>query len=523
MKADLARAFAEGAAALNADDLGAAERIFQAIVRSDPGAHDAWLALALIALRSGAPDVAVERARRAVDLDRKNPLYLSNLGIAYGEQGNFDAAEQALRRALRLKPADARAHYNLAKTLLKQGKLAESRTEYERAHALEPQTLAMQLGLCRIYRLLGEPARALAVLRAGTRAGPPPSDLVPATAGCIADVEGIDAALAWLREVLVSQPELQRAHHVLADLLLSQGNLREGWPHYLWRSHASAERVRPREPLPARLDGKRVLLRNEQGLGDVLFFLRFAAELRERGATIELECPPRLAPLVAHQVALQQSATFDLQVWLGDLPALLETDATPPAFPLPTDEARCAHAREKLARLGRPPYLGLTWRAGTDTLRGPEFGTDLSLLSKEISPALLGRALRGWPGTLVSLQRAPVPAELEAVRSAAAAPVHDLSAANEDLSEILALLSQLHEYVAVSNTNIHLLAGLGRSARVLVPHPADWRWMRRDGASPWFPGFPTYRQPPSQDWSDALARLRQDLLTSAAARPRAPA
>jgi hypothetical protein len=51
----------------------------------------------------------------------------------------------------------------------------------------------------------------------------------------------------------------------------------------------------------------------------------------------------------------------------------------------------------------------------------------------------------------------------------------------------------------VSNTNVHLLAGLGRAARVLVPYPAEWRWMRRDGASP------------SPDWSLALEQLRRDL------------
>jgi hypothetical protein len=112
---------------------------------------------------------------------------------------------------------------------------------------------------------------------------------------------------------------------------------------------------------------------------------------------------------------------------------------------------------------------------------------------------------------LISLQRGPAPDELDAVRTAAGAAVHDFAAANEDLREALALLAQLEEYVAVSNTNVHLLAGLDRTARVLVPHPPEWRWMRREGESAWFPGFSVYRQPAGLDWSAPLARLREGL------------
>jgi hypothetical protein len=58
---------------------------------------------------------------------------------------------------------------------------------------------------------------------------------------------------------------------------------------------------------------------------------------------------------------------------------------------------------------------------------------------------------------------------------------------------------------------MHLRAGLGRAARVLVPCPPEWRWMARGGASPWFPGFCLYRQRGDGDWDGALAALRRDL------------
>jgi hypothetical protein len=97
--------------------------------------------------------------------------------------------------------------------------------------------------------------------------------------------------------------------------------------------------------------------------------------------------------------------------------------------------------------------------------------------------------------------------------------VHDLSVASEDLEDMLALLSLLGEYVGVSNTNMHLMAGVGRTARVLIPHPPEWRWTVREGESPWFPGFETYRQQADGDWTPALGRLARDLRRTLAPQP----
>jgi tetratricopeptide (TPR) repeat protein len=462
----LAPAFAQGSAALKAGDFCAAERIFGDIVQRDPRAHDAWLALAVIAMRSGMPEKAVEHAKRAVELDRNNALYLNNLGIAQGERGDYLAAEDAFRQALATKPGYAEAHYSLAKALHKQGRLDESLQAYEQAHALEPRSVPIQVGLCGMYRIHGQPDRALEFLRTVAAQGTLGPSLAPHFAACVADVEGPAAAVGWLREELARQPNAQGAHHMLAVLLLSLGQWREGWNEFLWRNHPTPGRAKP--VLDGRLEGKRILLRGEQGLGDVLFFLRFSEELQRRRALIGLDCSSKLMPLVNREIRLQQPP-YDLELSIGDLPAVLGTETVPPAFRLRVDEGRRSRAREMLARLGRPPYLGITWQAGTDILHRREFGMDMALLFKEVPPELLGKAARGWPGTLLSLQRNPAADDLAALASAAGATVHDLATVNEDLEDALAVLDQLHEYVAVSNTNIHLLAGFANPSAATGP------------------------------------------------------
>ena len=129
--------FAAGVDALKAGDFSRAERLFLTIVERNGAAHQAWHALSMVAVRAGLPDIAVERARRAVELDRRNADYLNSLGIAHSENQEVEAAEDAFRRALKVRPTYAEAHYNLAKLLRQQGRLDQALAEYERAHALE--------------------------------------------------------------------------------------------------------------------------------------------------------------------------------------------------------------------------------------------------------------------------------------------------------------------------------------------------------------------------------------------------
>jgi Tfp pilus assembly protein PilF len=484
--------FARGAAALEAGDLAGADRIFRALVAAHPRLHAGWNALSVVAIRAGEPALAEAHARRALELERRNALYLNNLGVALGELGRFGDAETELRRALKLKPVYAEGLFNLGKVLHKQGRLADALRAYERAYAMDREFPGLRLALAVMYQLLGKAGRGLELMREHLQ--------LDDRAACyyatmLAEVEGVDTAVPWMKATLSSNPAWSRLRYALALELLATGQWREGWDAYRSRPSVPPHAV---EPLPASLGGKRIALRAEQGLGDVLFFLRFAPALSARGAHVMLDGPAKLDGVVA----MDRVAEVDREIWLGDLPFLLGAEDVPPPFALTARPRRLE---------GAGPYLALTWRAGTDTLRQREHGAVGELLSKEIDLRALGQALRGWKGTVIALQRNPAAQEIEALSQAIGAPVHDLSALNEDLPAMLGVLDAVDEYVTVSNTNVHLRAGLGKPARVLVPYPAEWRWMRGGDASPWFPGSPIYRQAASRDWSEALARLRSEL------------
>jgi Tfp pilus assembly protein PilF len=513
----------EAVGAMQAGDDVRAEHAARVLLHANPREHTAWRVLAMVALRNGGRTAAIEAAERAHELDRKNPDYLNLLAIAYIESGRYEEALGALRRTLKLRPAFADAHYNIGHVQERCEQLVDAEASYRRALAIEPQHADAKHNLARVLLMTGQLSPALALARETHADLPDDVERMVNLARALADTQGPRAGVEFLDTCVGRRPDIPRLHDLLAIMQLSLGDWRAGWREYAWRTGANRWSDPALRPLPADLSGRAVCLTADQGLGDMLFFLRFASAIRARSGTVVFQAPPRLLPLLAdhphldHVVsvggALPQGLAVERTVLLGDLPYVLDAQDVPPPLPVKPRDDLVREWRAALAALGPAPYVGLTWRAGTDPRAMSQFAVRREMLFKEIPKPLLARAVGAVRGTLVSVQRLPHAGEPAELGRLAARPVHDLSAANDDLERMTALLAVLDEYVGVSNTNMHLRAGLGSTAKVLMPHPPEFRWMI-DGDSPWFPAFRVYRQQADRSWDNALTRLAEDLQAS---------
>jgi tetratricopeptide (TPR) repeat protein len=550
--------FAVGAAVCAAmlGDAEKAEQQLRKITRHHPVYALAWLNLGNVLRQQGRFREAADIYRRVTRLDPAFADAYNNLGSVLHGESRYDEAEQAYREYLRLQPDAAVGYLNLASLLIDLGRTAEAvevcdrgigrlgeSREFPELHWVRGSAFAHQ----------GRFDAALAAFGTAVRLDPNHARAVTGFGLALLQSGNPQQGLHWLLRALTLESHAPEFRHAMAGVYLSLGDLQSGWREYQWRPARAwflqhTPQLSLATELPAGLAGKRILLLREQGLGDELFFLRFAAELKSRGATITYRAHAKIASMLGRIVALDQVITenvplpaVELAVMVGDLPELLAELPTSP-YPtsssgsdldVPLDSGRglprlpkifwpspppplmlnplpeCLEAMKKrLSGLGPPPYLGLTWRAGTspEQQRGSEW-----LLHKEIPLAQLGTTLRGIHGTLLGLQRNPRAGEIDLLTAHAARPVHDLTALNEDLEAMLALLALIDDYVGVSNTNMHLRAGVGRTARVLVPRPAEWRWMVSGRESPWFPGFRVYRQGVDGDWHAAFVRLSQEM------------
>ena len=508
----LAALMQEAERACDAGEPERAEPLFRQIVAANPKDAQAWHMLAIIALRAGRAGEAVESSRRAHHLERRNHLFLNTLGVACAEAGDLEEAARAFLRALKERPAYAEAHYNLGKLHEKRGAIADAERSYLRARELDPARPDVANNLGALYSRRGDYAKALASFRQAQRGLPDDADVAVNLSIATHGAAGPQAAIESLQAFARTHPQAAPVRAELGRRLLAQGRFTEGWREYSWR------RGDPRAQLRA-VDGKRVLLLPEQGLGDHLFFLRYAPALRRRAGHVAFSCPQKLLGVLEPARPVDdlcpsgcQASHYDAALPIGELAALSDDQGTPAPLALRPDAALVQQWRARLAALGPAPYIAVTWRAGSQRASAADFqrrGEDP--LFKEIPLADFALALRGCRGTIVVVQRGPLQGEVAAFGKALGQPVGDLSSVNENLSDMTALMACLDEYIGVSNTNMHLRAGVGKTARVLIPFPAEFRWMDAGRASPWFPGFSLYRQRPDRTWTEALGRLFADL------------
>jgi Tfp pilus assembly protein PilF len=437
----------------------------------------------------------------------------------------FRELEPVCRQILAGDPRHPVALQYLGLVAMAAHRLDPARAFIERAVAARPRDFACLNSLGLVLQAQGDHAGALKAFRRVVAARPDDADAHANLGSALRDTGSIDAASASFGRAIALDHDHADGNYGRALCLLLQGQPDDAWAGHEWRV-ASRQFVSyaedPRSPgrcLPRpstwcheNPDGRALLVLGEQGLGDELFFLRFAVELLARGLRIAYRGSPRLVPLLRGSALADCLVAVDAPLphadhalLVGDLP-LVCAASRPPGFVAPLRWVPSAQARElaaaRLSATGPGPYLGVTWRAGRESVPG-----EARTLAKAISPDLLGRSLAGWRGTIVILQRDPRPDEIGAFVQASGVPTADLSDLHRDLPVLAAVLGSIDEHVGVSSTNMHLRAGAGRAAHVLVPAPPEWRWLAEGNASPWFPGFAVYRQSRGGSWAEALRAL----------------
>lgn len=531
---------------IQAGKLADAAATCRAILRLDPSHSDASHLLGAIALQGGDFDDAIEHCGRAVAGDPSMAKAHSNLGAALTAKGRTDEAMAALTTAIELDPGLASAHVNLGNLLIRLERFGEALAALDKAIALHPDNFMAHLNggvaLLRGHALdeaigvfarlveqnpklsqthynlgcaLQEGGRHEDALKALLRA----RDLQPGSADIEINLGAVyralgryDEAISAYSAALILNPSLTEVAFFRSLVRLALGRFDDGWRDYLNRSSVrTLDFPLARDRFAEDLAGAEIYLHKDQGLGDEIFFLRFAPELKRRGARITYRAGDKIAPLLRRLLALDAvveeppPAHIKSVVSIGDLPYVLGMHTVadiPPSLELAPLQDRLSARRSAIAKLGPPPYVGITWRAGTEDRQ--------RVLFKSIPIESLGGVLKQTNATLFALQRAPQAGEIERLSDAAGRVVHDASALNDDLEDMLALLALLDDYVTVSNTNVHLRAMTGRTSRVLVPNPPEFRWMAEGDESPWFPGCRVYRQGSDGSWDLALRRLARD-------------
>ncbi len=313
-------------------------------------------------------------------------------------------------------------------------------------------------------------------------------------------------------------PHLPRAHLAYAEALLARGELLAGWREFAWRKQFNAvtRNIVERMPLPEwtgeKMQDARLLVVCDEGVGDAIMFARYLPQVAERAGHVAVGWEPyhpelfgRIKGVSAVYTSAPKPSDFDVYVMICDLPRVFATtlETIPAAIPyMPLDEMKLQQWRTRLDAelLAGQLRVGIAWAGSPSHVRDAQ----RSMAFSQLGPLLDVNGV-----SFVSLQKDVPDADRAAL--AAATNVLDVSATLRSFSDTAALIANLDLVVTVDSAVAHLAGTLGARVLVLLPKPADWRWLIDRSDTPWYPTMRLIRQQLSGDWEPVLKEAQRSL------------
>jgi Flp pilus assembly protein TadD len=433
---------------------------------------------------------ALPALRKAAELLPQDADAFNNLAVALTDLGQFHEAVECCHRALKIKPDDARAHNNLGIALFEMGRIDEAVTCYQRALKIKPD----------YFKALNN------------------------LGGALENIGQFNDAADSYRRALAIKPEYVQGHYNLGYCLLAMAQFSAGWQEQEYRLKRSefqylslATRLpqwRGQQPNPS----DRLLVLEEQGMGDKLQFIRYLALAAERfaprftpGVSIVIGRPLReLFRRSYPQIEILETMPVDQHAWQWQCPLLslpLAFDTTEATIPrqipyLITDPARVAYWQNRIAALQLPATtrkIGVVWKSGTIM----KIAQQKSVPIQSIAP-LLNQPGCAW----FSLQKEP---DLDKAPWVASGKLIDWAEEFSNFDETAALAMNLDLIISVDTSVAHLAGGLGLPTWLFNRSASDWRWMRDREDSPWHPTMRIFTQKKAGQWGQVVQRMVEAL------------
>lgn len=477
-----------GTASCKLDKYEQAEYFYRTAIAIQPSLVSTYTKLGLVQQKLHKLDAALRTFTAATLLQPTNYEGFFNLSRVYSEMDLFDKAIECAKKAIELQPDNVHTHLNLGHIYNKQGDTAAACIQYENAIKVEPDLANAHYNLGYTLRVQREPEKAI----------------------------------PHLLKALELQPYYPDAHIALAQSYWTFGNFKKAWEDYEWRWKMLG--MDPKSlPIPlwdgTPLDGKKIFLYSEQGMGDTLQFIRYAKKIKEEynGYVIckvqkPLEKILKLCPYIDQVVITSETEESDIaaQAPLLNLPGILETTVETIPHPIPylyADKELTTLWKKKLAA-DKNIKVGLCWHVL------PAHEVSKSPLSIRSIDLKLLAPLADIPGiTFYSLQK--MDGEEQVLHLPEKFKVHtfgdDFDESHGRFMDSAALISNLDLVISVDTSIIHLAGGLNKPIWTLLPYSPDCRWDLDEYTTPWYKNMKLFRQPAWKDWNSVVERLKKEL------------
>ncbi len=456
-------------------------------------------------LRAESYEDALTDYAQVVEQEANNVDALSNFAVALIRCNRQVEAQKILEYVLEIEPDNFSAHINLGNVLQTLRQPEKNLQIAFKAVELNPKS---PIALNNLGTALGDLQMNEESREAFLTSVALDPDYVPALINLAQVEEKLDnkaVAMAMYENILKTQKltsgQIEFINYYLSYSYLYFGRLEEGWRNYelgfgaLLPTEALRSLRRFHQPKWSgeEIKGKRLLLWGEQGLGDEIMFSTCFHEVENLGASVVVECEPRLVsvfqraypkfeirPPVVDSQRYSAINDFDFQCPFGSLMHVFRNQINQferfkPVI-LPRLEDR-KFANERLLRQDNKKLVGICWRSG--------------LLSASRNLNYTG--LIDWRDLLtnpklqfVNLQYGDCETELQDIEKNLGISIlrwSDVDLKN-DLEKVFALIDSLDFVVSAPTAVAQMSGALGKKTYLLTKR--SWTMLGEKNKYPWF-------------------------------------
>lgn len=498
---------------LNASQAAGALKYFYSLLETNPENPEVLNAIGLLMFETGEKKAALGFITRAIELDSDVPEFFNNRGIICRSMQMYGEAIWSYNEALRRRPDFADALFNLGNVMKDIGRPRSAAVCYEKSIAIKGESTdaLFNLGVC--LHELGRLDAAERAYAAALKIEPGWSALLNNSAMVLLDTGRYDEARVRLEKALQAAPSNSRARFNLGVLNLLYGDMKSGWAGYEarrylpefapWRYAFDEPQWRGEE------DRKSVLLiRGEQGFGDMLQFFRFVHTAAERVGKVIVECRSELVELFSAARADcdvvpigADLPPYDCSLPMMSLPHVLgiDMDAVSDNVPyLGVSSSRCAGF--SISDIPGRLKVGLAWKGN----RGQRHRDNRSIPLAELSVLFDNTEVEFY-----SLQ--PGGSADECEEELRRYSIYDAGTGFRDFADTAEAIRKMDLVISVDTAVAHLVGAMGKPVWVMLPFPADWRWLLDREDSPWYPTARLFRQSRTGDWAPVVAEVNDAL------------
>ncbi len=490
-----------------------------------PDDAELWKSMGNVLLKQERRDEAVLSFQQALELNPRHLEAANACAQVLFELKRFDEALTFFDQSEKIEPGRVVLYQARGLCLMRLMRFEDALADFNRALELDPRNAETHCNIGVVQLRFGRYDEALASFDRSLALNPKVATTVANKAFALGEQHRFDEAFAFYAKSLAIEPDNPSTRWNLAMLQLLTGDFEGGWAGREARWPANVLTARNfTQPLwlgQESIAGKTILLHADEGLGDVIQFVRYAPMVAALGARVILEVPGVLHSLMTGMSGVSQGLprgfpampAFDVHCPLSSLPLAFRTRLETIPAPVPYLPAIPQARRvEWQGRLG--PHdrfrVGLVWSGNPVHLNDHNRSMALEMLSPILD----------LDATFVSLQKEPRDRDKAFLRERA--DILDVSEHLTDFVETAALVSCLNLVITVDTSVAHLAGALGCPVWIMLPYTPDYRWLLDREDSPWYPTARLFRQSETRNYANVVDRVRtalQDLIDTRKAEP----